>query len=98
VTETTAAYASKHARGCVRRASGLVLTLIPYMSHPVRQMLYWRRLDYSWKHIANRLSLTEKQAKSRFYYGAHQAYEELQRVQAMRACERDQRNGNEGSR
>jgi DNA-directed RNA polymerase specialized sigma24 family protein len=73
-------------------------TLIPYMSHPVRQMLYWRRLDYSWKHIANRLSLTEKQAKSRFYYGAHQAYEELQRVQAMRACERDQRNGNEGSR
>jgi hypothetical protein len=29
VTETTAAYASKHARGCVRRASGLVQTRHP---------------------------------------------------------------------
>jgi hypothetical protein len=71
--------------------------LLPYMSYPVRQILHWRQLDYSWKHIANQLSLTEKQAKSRFYYGAHQAYQELLKVQALRARERDKGNGNETS-
>jgi DNA-directed RNA polymerase specialized sigma24 family protein len=75
----------------------LLKALIPHMSYPVRQILHWRLADYSWKDIARRLSLSEKQAKSRFYYGAHQAYEELLRVQAMRARERDRNNGNEGS-
>jgi hypothetical protein len=39
--------------------------------------LHYRLLDYSWKYIGQRLALTEKQAKSRFYYGMHQAHDEL---------------------
>jgi len=58
--------------------------LVPYMSHAVRQIMHYRQLDYSWKRLAQRLSLTEKQAKSRFYYGARQAYDELLAVQARR--------------
>jgi hypothetical protein len=59
------------------------------MTPEVKQILYYRQLDYSWKHIANRLSLTEKQAKSRFYYGAHQAHNELLAAQATRARRRE---------
>jgi hypothetical protein len=59
------------------------------MSHPVRQILHYRLLDFSWKNIGQRLALTEKQAKSRFYYGVRQAYQELLSLQARRAREQD---------
>lgn len=58
--------------------------LLPFMSHPVRRILHYRQLDYSWKQIGQRLALTEKQAKLRFYYGLHQAHEELLVIQARR--------------
>lgn len=59
-------------------------SLLPYMSQPVRLILHYRLLDYPWKYISERLALTEKQAKSRFYYGVHQAYDELLAVQERR--------------
>ena len=70
--------------------------IAPYMSHAVRRILHNRQLGYSWKETARRLGLTEKQAKSRFYYGANRAYEELLSAQAKRACaERDRKHGRE---
>jgi len=60
-------------------------SLLPFMSHPVRRILHYRQLDYPWKQIGQRLALTEKQAKLRFYYGVRQAYEELLLIQARRA-------------
>ena len=60
-------------------------SLLPFMSHPVRRILHYRQLDYSWKQIGQRLALTEKQAKLRFYYGVRQAHEELLAIQARRA-------------
>jgi hypothetical protein len=60
-------------------------SLLPFMSHPVRRILHYRQLDYSWKQIGKRLALTEKQAKLRFYYGVRQAHEELLAIQARRA-------------
>lgn len=59
-------------------------SLLPFMSHPVRRILHYRQLDYSWKQISQRLSLSEKQAKLRFYYGVRQAHEELLEIQARR--------------
>ena len=58
--------------------------LVPYMSHPMRLILHYRLLDYSWKYISERLTLTEKQAKSRFYYGVRQAHDELLAAQKRR--------------
>ena len=60
-------------------------SLLPFMSHPVRRILHYRQLDYPWKQIGQRLALTEKQAKLRFYYGVRQAHEELLLIQARRA-------------
>jgi DNA-directed RNA polymerase specialized sigma24 family protein len=62
-----------------------LMSLLPHMSHPVRHMLHCRLLKYSWRKIAHSLGITEKQAKSRFYYGARRAYEELLSLQAERA-------------
>jgi hypothetical protein len=59
-------------------------SLLPFMSHPVRCILHYRQLDYSWKQVGQRLALTEKQAKLRFYYGVRQAHEELLVDQARR--------------
>ena len=59
-------------------------SLLPFMSHPVRCILHYRQLDYSWKEIGRRLELTEKQAKLRFYYGVRQAHDELLVMQARR--------------
>lgn len=64
-------------------------SLVPFMSHPVRRILHYRQLDYSWKQICQRLALTEKQAKLRFYYGVRQAHEEMLAIQARRRAERD---------
>lgn len=69
-------------------------SLLPFMSHPVRQIMHYRQLDYSWRDLARRLALSEKQAKSRFYYGAQQAHEALCEAQQQRAnVERNRRNG-----
>lgn len=74
----------------------MLQAIAPYMSHPVRRILHNRQLGYSWKETARRLGLTEKQAKSRFYYGARRAYEELLKAQAKRArAERDRDDGRE---
>jgi hypothetical protein len=73
-----------------------LISLAPYMSHPVRHMLHCRLLKYSWKKIARSLGITEKQAKSRFYYGARRAHEELLSVQASRSrAARSSRDGDE---
>jgi DNA-directed RNA polymerase specialized sigma24 family protein len=69
--------------------------LIPHMNAQVRRILGYRQLDFSWKDIAKRLSITEKQARSRFYYGARQAYSKLLEAQAMRARTEDQIDGNQ---
>lgn len=60
-------------------------SLLPFLSHPVRRILHYRQLDYSWKQIGQRVALTEKQAKLRFYYGVRQAHEELLAIQSRRA-------------
>ena len=70
-------------------------SLVAYMSQPVRRILHYRLLDYSWKHIAQELTLTEKQAKSRFYYGIRQAFDDLLAAQTKR--ERAERNPNNGN-
>jgi DNA-directed RNA polymerase specialized sigma24 family protein len=59
--------------------------LLPYTDESVLRILHYRLLDYSWKQIARQLAVSEKQAKSRFYYGVHQAREELAAVQEKRA-------------
>ena len=60
-------------------------SLLPFMSHPVRRIMHYRQLDYSWKQIGQRLELSEKQAKLRFYYGVRHAHQELLALQARRA-------------
>jgi hypothetical protein len=62
-----------------------IKALIPFMPQTVRLMLHYRLLDYTWEQTAQRVGLTVKQAKSRFYYGVHQANLELLEVQARRA-------------
>ena len=65
------------------------------MSHPVRRILHYRLLDYSWKDIGKQLGLTEEQAKKRFYYGVRQAFDELLATQSRRM--RAERNPNDGN-
>ena len=72
-----------------------IQSLVPYMSHPVRSILHYRLLDYSWKDIGQQLLLTEEQAKKRFYYGVRQAFDELLATQARRVrAERNPTDGN----
>jgi len=59
-------------------------SLLPYMPHPVRRILHFRLLDYSWKETAEELNVPEKTAKNRFYRGLGQAYEKLIADQAQR--------------
>jgi DNA-directed RNA polymerase specialized sigma24 family protein len=59
--------------------------LLPYATDSVRRILNYRLLDYSWKEISRQLAVSEKQAKSRFYYGVHQARERLAAAQEKRA-------------
>ena len=55
-----------------------------YLSHSVRRMLHYRLLDYSWKEIGVVFKMTDRQARSRFYYGARKAYEDLLAAQERR--------------
>ncbi len=59
--------------------------LLPHASDLVRRILHYRLLDFSWKTIARELAVSEKQAKSSFYYGVHQARERLAAAQEKRA-------------
>jgi len=59
--------------------------LLPFMSHTMRHIMHYRQLDYSWRYISQRMALTEKQAKLRFYYGLRQAHQAWLEVQAKRA-------------
>jgi DNA-directed RNA polymerase specialized sigma24 family protein len=61
--------------------------LLPFTRASVRRILGYRMLDFSWKEIAAHLGISEKQAKSRFYYGIQQAREELAAAQKKRARE-----------
>ena len=72
-----------------------IQSLIPYLSHPVRRILHYRLLDYSWKEIGKQLGLTEEQAKKRFHYGVRQAFDELLATQSRRM--RAERNPNDGN-
>jgi DNA-directed RNA polymerase specialized sigma24 family protein len=58
--------------------------LAAYMSAPMRRMLSYRSADYSWKEIGAVFNMTDRQARSRFYYGARKAYEDLLAAQAER--------------
>lgn len=58
--------------------------LLPYATETVRRMLQHRLLDYTWKEIAKLFAVTEKQAKSRFYYGIRLAHERLAAAQKSR--------------
>lgn len=51
--------------------------LLPYATETVRRMLQYRLLDYSWKEIGRQFAVTEKQARSRFYYGIRLAHQRL---------------------
>jgi DNA-directed RNA polymerase specialized sigma24 family protein len=67
--------------------------IVPHLSGLARQILELRLLDYSWKEVANEVHLTEKQAKTRFYYGLRQAYEIHMAAQSKKRGERKLRNG-----
>jgi DNA-directed RNA polymerase specialized sigma24 family protein len=58
--------------------------LAAYMPAPMRRMLSYRSADYSWKEIGAVFNMTDRQARSRFYYGARKAYEDLLAAQAER--------------
>lgn len=58
--------------------------LAAYMTAPMRRMLSYRSADYSWKEIGLVFNLTSRQARSRFYYGARKAYEDLLAAQTER--------------
>ena len=62
-----------------------IKALIPFLPPAVGLMLRYRLLDFTWEQIAQRVGLNVKQAKTRFYYGVHQAYLELLEVQSRRA-------------
>jgi DNA-directed RNA polymerase specialized sigma24 family protein len=64
-------------------------SLLPHMPDAVRQILQYRILDFSWKQIGSIIGTTEKQAKSRFYYGVRQAHNELLAIQGRRALQKE---------
>jgi len=51
--------------------------VVSCLPHPVRHMLHYRLLDFSWDEIGKRMGLSAKQAKSRFYRGIQKAHETL---------------------
>jgi hypothetical protein len=50
----------------------------------MRRMLSYRLSDFSWREIGAVFNISAQQAKSRFYYGARKAYEDLLATQAER--------------
>lgn len=66
-----------------------VHALLPYATDQVRFMLHARMADRSWKEIAEDLAISEKRAKSRFYYGLNQARQNQILAQQERARGKD---------
>lgn len=58
----------------------------------VRRMLQYRLLEYSWREIADEFAITEKQVRSRFYYGIHLAHRRLVLTQENRLHAMDPRH------
>jgi len=58
--------------------------LAAYLSHAMRRMLNYRLAAYSWNEIGLVFNITGQQAKSRFYYGARKAYDDLLTTQTER--------------
>ena len=63
--------------------------LVSYLPHQTKHMLNYRTLGFSWKEIARFAGITVEQAKSRFYYGVHKAYETLLENQAKRRKDKE---------
>src|ERR1019366_7099240 len=51
-----------------------------FLPHPVRHMLHYRMLGFSWDEIGSRMGLSAKQAKNRFYYGVQNGREKVTRI------------------
>ena len=51
--------------------------LLTYLPHEIRHTLHLRMLGFSWKEVSDVLRISVKQAKSRYYYGLQNAYEDL---------------------
>jgi len=58
--------------------------LAAYLSQPMMRMLTCGLADYSWKEIGLLFRISDRQAKSRFYYGVRKAYEDLLATHAER--------------
>src|SRR5260370_5709742 len=57
---------------------------VAFLPHPVRHMLNYRMLGFSWDETGSRMGLSAKQAKSRFYYGVQKGHEKLIRISTKR--------------
>ena len=51
--------------------------IIDLMPHEARHMLHLRILEFSWKEIGQRLGISAKQARSRFYYELEKVHSKL---------------------
>jgi DNA-directed RNA polymerase specialized sigma24 family protein len=57
---------------------------VSFLTHPVRHMLNYRMLGFSWDEIGSRMGLSANQAKKRFHYGAQKGHEKLIRISTKR--------------
>ena len=71
-------------------AALVIQSLLPRLPHEVRHLLHYRLLGFSWKEIGERVGISVKQAKSRFYYGVQKAYQTLIDDRARRAGQQEQ--------
>ena len=51
--------------------------IIDLLPHEARHMLHLRMLEFSWKEIGQRLGISAKQARSRFYYEVEKVHSKL---------------------
>jgi DNA-directed RNA polymerase specialized sigma24 family protein len=65
-------------------ASMVLESILLHTTANVGRMLHYRLLDYSWREIATEFAITEKQVRSRFYYGIHTAHRRLVLTQESR--------------
>ncbi len=73
-----------------------VAALAQFMTPDVRVILHYLEARYTWKELAARIGLSDRQALARFYYGVKRAHERLLDQQARRAqAERDESDASE---
>jgi DNA-directed RNA polymerase specialized sigma24 family protein len=58
--------------------------LLCFLPHEIRHTLHLRVLGFSWKEVSDVLSISVKQAKSRYYCGLQRAYADLLESQLRR--------------